>query len=69
MTTFGSHGSYKSKSNWAENSVAAAYPAATSFSLPNGTDGGVFNIDEVLTGQASLSNGITAAIQESLCDP
>lgn len=38
-------------------------------SLPEGTDGGVFNIDEVLTGQVSLASGITTAIQDSLCDP
>jgi len=38
-------------------------------SIPDATGGGVFDIDLVLAGQVSLSDGIVGAIEESLCEP
>jgi hypothetical protein len=37
-------------------------------SIPDATGGGVFDIDLVLAGQISLSEGIVGAIEENLCE-
>jgi hypothetical protein len=37
--------------------------------IPEATDGGVFNIDEIITGAVSLSNSLEGAIDESICTP
>jgi hypothetical protein len=38
-------------------------------SIPDATGGGIFDIDQVLAGQISLSDGIVDAIEENLCEP
>jgi hypothetical protein len=37
-------------------------------SIPDATGGGVFDIDRVLAGEISLSDGIVGAIEEHLCE-
>ncbi|MCA9712186.1 MAG: hypothetical protein KDK70_40495 [Myxococcales bacterium] len=38
-------------------------------SMADGTNGGIFDIDQVLSGAISLSEAISGAVAESICDP
>ncbi len=37
--------------------------------IPVGTDGAAYDINDILSGKASLADGIDGAIEEALCDP
>jgi hypothetical protein len=37
--------------------------------IPDATDGGVFDLDLVLAGQLSLSAAINGAVEDKMCEP
>jgi hypothetical protein len=44
-------------------------PYGAEVAIPEATDGGVFNIDDVLAGTVSLGDAIVSAVENSYCDP
>ncbi|HET6584749.1 MAG TPA: hypothetical protein VFG69_14930 [Nannocystaceae bacterium] len=44
-------------------------PYGAELAIPVATDGGVYNIDDVLAGTVSLGDAIVAAVEDSHCDP
>ena len=44
-------------------------PYGAELPIPEATDGGVFSIDDVLSGTVSLGDAIVSAVEDSYCEP
>ncbi len=55
--------------NCEDVTVGWSSPYMGAVSIPDATDGAVFDIQQILGGTASLSDAITSSVEESICDP